>query len=331
MAITGKIIDLIEADLGVHVRKSGKWLFWHCPFHSDKTPSLGANTADNHWFCFSCRRGGGEGAWIKQHRNGKQTPGVWSSPMHLSQAAPLPEYNQPPNEIWQIRALTWMAEWQNVLWTMRGKPGRWHLYARGLKGRVIEPYQLGYNPYDRYEKLEDWGLEPCSPEDRYVFLPAGVCIPWMVGDLVWKLNMRRFEKKPKYHQVKGSHPGLFGAGTLRDHDIAVVVEGECDALLLEQEAGDLVGVCTLGSASSRTLDGCWLSYLIHCQKIILVGDNDPAGQDWVRSMGNLSRRMCWTKVPAGKDITEFWRKGGDLKGWIEALLHQIRGECEREV
>ena len=124
---------------------------------------------------------------------------------------------------------------------------------------------------------------------------------------------------------------VIGAGTLRDHDIAVVVEGEFDALLLEQEAGDLVGVCTLGSASSRTLDGCWLSYLIHCQKFILVGDSDPAGQDWVRSMGSLSRRMCWTKFPAGKDITEFWRMGGDLKGWVEAILHQIRGECEREV
>jgi DNA primase len=118
---------------------------------------------------------------------------------------------------------------------------------------------------------------------------------------------------------------------LKDHDIAFLVEGEFDALLLEQEAGDLIGVATLGSASNRNLDGRWLSYLLRCQRIVLVGDNDPAGLDWVKSMGNLSRRLCWTKVPAGKDITEYWRKGGDLKKWITELLSMIHASQNREV
>ncbi len=34
MAIIGNIINLIEEDLGAHARKSGKWFFWHCPFHT---------------------------------------------------------------------------------------------------------------------------------------------------------------------------------------------------------------------------------------------------------------------------------------------------------
>jgi hypothetical protein len=215
MAITGNIIDLIESDLCVHVRKSGKWLFWHCPFHSDKTPSLGANTADNHWFCFSCKRGGGSNAWIKQHRKGKPAPGSMPFSSYVLQPTLPPDNNQPPNEIWQIRALTLIAECQEKLWTMKGKPGRWHMYGRGLKGLVIEPFQLGYNPYDRYEKLEDWGLQLRSPDERYVYIPAGICIPWIVGDQVWKINFRRFDKLPKYLQVKGSHPGLFGAETLK--------------------------------------------------------------------------------------------------------------------
>jgi DNA primase len=310
MMTTESILGLIEMDLGPARQQKGRWYFWSCPFHQDRHPSLAATSDNDRWFCFSCRRGGGQAAWYRDYRHthlpagdGKLSP--------ATQFASLPvETNQLPNEIWQIRAFTLIAECQQKLWTMTGKPGRYHLYARGLKGLVIDPFQLGYNPNDRFEPLEDWGLEPRYATEQSVFIPAGVCIPWMVGDQVWKINFRRLGKTPKYLQVKGSRPGLFGAETLKDHDIAFLVEGEFDALLLEQEAGDLIGVATLGSASNRNLDGRWLSYL---------------------SMGNLSRRLCWTKVPAGKDITEYWRKGGDLKKWITELLSMIHASQNREV
>lgn len=332
MTQTESILDLIEMDLGPARQQKGRWYFWPCPFHQDRHPSLAATSDNDRWFCFSCRRGGGQAAWYRDYRH-TNLPASDKKPLAATHFASLPvETNQPPNEIWQIRAFTLIAEFQQKLWTMTGKPGRWHLYARGLKGLVIDPFQLGYNPYDRFEPLEDWGLEPHSASERSVYIPAGVCIPWVIGDQVWKINFRRLgDKTPKYMQIKGSRSGLFGADTLKDHDIAFMVEGEFDALLLEQEAGDLIGVATLGSASSRNLDGRWLSYLLRCQRIVLVGDNDPAGLDWVKSIGSLSRRLCWTKVPAGKDITEYWRKGGDLKKWVAALLSEIHASQNREV
>ncbi len=323
MAIAESLIELIEADLGAPRRKHGKWLFWNCPFHLDKNPSLGVDTADPHWFCFGCKRGGREKEWRTQYRKETSPARFRVSPLRRPVPAP-PDNNHPPSEIWQIRAQTWIATWKDVLWTPQGKPGRWYLYGRGLNGEVIKSFALGYNPHDRFEKLDDWGLEPRSPEEKCVFLPAGVCIPWIVDGQVWKLNFRRFDRLPKYLQVKGSRPGLFGANRLRDHAVAMMVEGEFDALLLEQEAGDLVGVCTLGSASSRAVDGRWLSYLMHCHKIILVGDGDAAGLNWVHSMGGISRRFCCASVPVGKDITEFWLKGGDLRQWVQALLEQIQ-------
>lgn len=322
MAIPENVIQLIESDLGAPRRKHGKWLFWNCPFHLDKTPSLGVDTSDPHWFCFSCKQGGREKEWRTQYRK-ESSPAQLRIPPLRRPLPALPDNSHPPSEIWQIRALTWVTEWQGALWTPAGKPGRWYLYQRGLKGKTMRDFWLGYNPYDRFEKLEDWGLKPRTADEKSVFLPAGVCIPWIVDSQVWKLNFRRFDRLPKYLQLKGSRPGLFGANRLRDHAVAMMVEGEFDALLLEQEAGDLVGVCTLGSASSRGMDGRWLFYLMHCQKIILVGDSDSAGLNWVRSMGGISRRFCCTKAPAGKDITEFWQKGGDLRAWVQALLDQI--------
>lgn len=323
MTQSESILDLIEMDLGPAKRHKGRWYFWSCPFHEDRHPSLGVTADNDRWFCFSCCKGGGPADWYELYRHTDAPVSETWQPVPARAAPSAVETNQPPNELWQIRALTLIADCQEKLWTMKGKPGRWHMYGRGLKGLVMEPFQLGYNPYDRYEKLEDWGLQPRSPDEQYVYIPTGICIPWTVGDQVWKINFRRLGKMPKYLQVKGSRPGLFGAETLKDHDIALLVEGEFDALLLEQEAGDLIGVATLGSASNRTLDGRWLSYLMRCQKIVLVGDNDPAGLAWVKSMGSLSRRLCWTKVPAGKDITEFWQKGGNLKAWAEALISMI--------
>ena len=233
MTQSESILDLIEMDLGPAKRQSGRWYFWSCPFHKDLHPSLGVTTDhdNDRWFCFSCRKGGGQAAWYQLYRHTDPPVNNSKQPARTNVVLLPVDHNQPPNELWQIRAFTLIAECQEKLWTMKGKPGRWHMYGRALKGLVMEPFQLGYNPYDRYEKLEDWGLEPRSQNERYVYIPAGICIPWIVGDQVWKINFRRLGKMPKYLQVKGSHPGLFGAETLKDHDIALLVEGEFDALL----------------------------------------------------------------------------------------------------
>jgi DNA primase len=105
--------------------------------------------------------------------------------------------------------------------------------------------------------------------------------------------------------------------------VIFLVEGEFDALLLTQLAGDLVGVCTLGSASSRKLDERWISHFLGSQKIILVGDNDRAGQDWASALGALNRRMRRVNVPAGKDITEFWQRKGQVRTWVTNTLSGI--------
>jgi DNA primase len=120
--------------------------------------------------------------------------------------------------------------------------------------------------------------------------------------------------------VKGSQPAVFRLKSIRDHPIAFLVEGEFDAMLLEQEAGDLVGVCTLGSASNRHLSSKWLSYFLGCQRIFLIGDDDKAGNDWANAISGLSHRLKQIHLPEGKDISDYWHLGGNLHIWVQETI-----------
>ena len=61
--------ELIEEDLGRPRKKSGRWVFWLCPFHPDrKTPSLAANLATDTWHCFGCDKGGDAITWLREFR-----------------------------------------------------------------------------------------------------------------------------------------------------------------------------------------------------------------------------------------------------------------------
>jgi DNA primase len=311
------VVHLIESDLGTPKKKSGRWWFWECPFHPDKHPSLGVSIVEGNWHCFQCGSGGDAGAWLWKYRHIKksqsQNRSIQIQPQQVEKAV------SPPNEIWQARAQVYIREWTANLWWTQRKNARWYLYGRGLKGEILQRGQVGYNPVNRFEPLENWGMKPASSDEKGVFIPAGICIPWLVDGKVWKINIRRSRAYPKYLQVKGSQPAVFGHESLKDHPTAIIVEGEFDAMLLEQEAGDLAGVCTLGSASSRHLSSQWLSYFLSCQRIFLVGDNDKAGRDWAEAISGLSHRLKQVQIPNGKDISEFWINGGNLHEWVQSI------------
>jgi DNA primase len=314
------LLQEIELDLGSPLRRSGRWVFWRCPFHADNTPSLGV-TADNaRWYCFSCSRGGDVRAWTREYRR-ERIPAPSETQQSICPMVAPEDYSSPPANVWQARAWNFLTDCQATLWRPVAQKARWGLYGRGLNGDTFTPTWIGYHPGDRFEPLDRWGLQPRSEKEKAVYLPAGLVIPWIIEDVVWKINIRRLgQQTPKYLQVKGSRPGLFGAHNLAGKSTVFIVEGEFDALLLQQEAGDLVGVCTFGSAGSRNLHPRWLSYFLACQRIYLVGDNDIAGQAWSEAMAAFSKRMRRVILPAGKDVTEFWLQGGDLRAWLQALI-----------
>jgi hypothetical protein len=110
-----------------------------------------------------------------------------------------------------------------------------------------------------------------------------------------------------------------------DHlDVVFITEGECDTLIVFQEVNDLVGACTLGSASGRLDIAEWGCQFIPIQHIITVYDNDAAGERGAQSWGSLGGRVKQAKVPEPyKDINEFFIAGGKVADWVMATLKSL--------
>jgi hypothetical protein len=59
---------LVQAS-GIELKKGGKDLLGHCPFHEDATASLVVTPAKNLWHCFGCGIGGGPIDWVMKRQD----------------------------------------------------------------------------------------------------------------------------------------------------------------------------------------------------------------------------------------------------------------------
>ena len=104
--------------------------------------------------------------------------------------------------------------------------------------------------------------------------------------------------------------------------IILLVESELDALLLNQEAGDLCGVVAMGSAQGKP-DVKTHEALTRAEMILVSLDSDDAGAKaatfWTETYGTRAKR--WPTVQ-GKDASEAWASGLDLRAWIRAGLNE---------
>ena len=301
---------LVERDLGRPVRREGRWLKWTCPFHADgRTPSLGV--AGNRWKCFGCGRSGDAIDWLHE-RDGLsfqeecEQLGALDLPLASGPTTNLqPSPSSGPSAAWQERAQKVVNACWAALWSETGARARIWLNRRGLLDETVQHWQLGFNPCDR--KL--FGL----------WVPRGIVIPCVVAGRFWYLKVRRAVGQPKYTQVSGGQVALYGAETLTGRNVAVVSEGEFDAMLLHQEAGDLLGVVTLGSAAARLPD-TWVPYLLGVRRLLVAYDTDTAGAEGAAMWQAVAPCMQRLLPLAGKDVTDFHLAGGDLRAWVRFAL-----------
>lgn len=228
-----------------------------------------------------------------------------------------------PGEAWRERAGVFLGSFQRMLAGPAGSSCReWLHGSRGLTEATVKEAGLGWNPADRFENLRPWVLrrEPTEyGKPRRVWLPAGLVIPCFAGGLLVRLRIRRPEPGdgPRYVVLSGSasSPLTLGKGSAW-----VVVESELDGLLLHQEAGDLVGVLSMGNAQSRPDQET--HQLLKAARLILVSlDTDAAGakEAWGWWKKHYPHAKRWP-VPVGKDPSEAMQKGLNLRSWVLAGL-----------
>ena len=231
-----------------------------------------------------------------------------------------------PAEEWQRQGLKVVALCEKQLWTERGERARAWLRGRGLKDNTLREWQVGYSS----------GLGQCPSVSGQtelgqwlagLWVPEGIVIPGLgVDGQLWYLKVRRPAGEPKYVQVKGSHPAL--VGRLKGKTTLLLTEGEFDAMLAWQEVGDLLDVATLGSAGADPTS--WLRWLLTYEHILVAYDVDKAGDEG-------AERLIWMprarrlRVPLevgkeGKDLSELFKAGGDLRAWLKCALLASGGQ-----
>ncbi len=328
---TFDLLPLVESDS--QVKRQGAYYIGPCPFCGG-TDRFNLKQTENgwRWFCRYCGEGKYHGAidYIMRRENlsfteavNKIAPGAAPSYPWLERARRAVEAKQEmakPGQRWQERGKEYVKECMANLWKPENRRALDWLTARGFIPETLQRYGIGYNPNDRNEPLATWGMTG----DGEVWLARGIVIPCASdsGELYYVKTRRPIQagsKEKKYIKVKGSKPGLFGHWNLRGAWLAIVTEGEFDCMILDQQAKDLAGVGTFGSAtdSPMNVDPDLLRWHTTAAYTCLVFDNDEQGQDGARRFQEHLPRVKIMNLPDGyKDLNEAHLAGLDLAGWL---------------
>lgn len=306
---------LVEQDLGPAPLRGGRAYLWKCPFHNEQKGYSLAVWQDGYRCFGACDTSGDAIDWLMNYRRlsfaeATEVLGERIDDKPRIERKCLKSPSEPPEWSWQRRAEYVVSQAEDTLWSDVGEPALNYLIGRGLTTRTIRAARLGYVPGD----FRGWRLI------EGMDVPCGITIPWFASGALWAVKVRRAYGTPKYQQIKGGNVnGLYGADELADGEVALFCEGEFDALIAGQEAGELVAPVTLSSATAM-LSSRWYAELTHYHTILVAYDRDPAGEKGAQRLLSISPRFREITVPQGNDITNFYLNGGDVYGWIEAQL-----------
>ncbi len=311
---------IVEQDLGPALGYSSHASLWKCPFHGERK-GMSLVVWPDGYRCFGkCQMSGDVFDWLQRYRHltFAEAVAALGDTHYRSPAArlhrPAPAV-MPPSEEWQDAAREVIEQAEECLWSSQGEGALDYLMdKRGLEARTIRQARLGLVPGEGRQWRTMGGMS----------VPCGITIPWITGETLWAVKVRRFEAEPKYGQIAGgSSGGLYGGEALVGVPAVLFTEGEFDALLAQQEADGLVTAVTLGSASNA-LNDRWALDLLTVPLILVAYDTDGAGMKGAARLRALSSRVHTIEVPKGKDITEFHQQGGDVFDWLAHELRRVR-------
>lgn len=331
VSISIPLAEAIERQIGPPQPRAGDRsarLWWSCPFHEDPNPSLCVEPGSQRFRCFGCGVQGDAIDFVRRLDPSLSffgAVGVLAGEMPRSSARrsrpakPPRRPEPPPPPAWHALAREIIELSEAVLWSQRGAQTRAYLTGgRGLSDDTIRAARLGF--WSRDERRS--GVFA----DRPVWIPHGIVIPWIEGEVIHAINIRRPDvQTPKYAMVRGSRRVLFpGRRAIVSGQPLIVAEGEFDCLLLAQELAGLASVVTLGSASGHPGSRV-LSALLSASPWLIAGDRDPAGDSsadgWIGRYGGCRR----VAPPVGKDWTEARAQGLDLRAWWSDCLSGSAG------
>jgi DNA primase len=181
------------------------------------------------------------------------------------------------------------------------------LLKRGINLDTIKKFSLGWNSGDLFDERATWGMVHEIKENgqlKRLWLPKGIVIPSYSNDgdpncsLLFKIKVRRDnwyngDSFPKYVEVSGSEQSLSIYGD-RSRPV-MIVESELDAILIQQEASQLVCCLALGGVGKKP-DAVTHAWLKRSRLILLSLDFDDVAKKrcafWMKLYSNLKLWPC---------------------------------------
>ena len=340
----------IVAEVGQYVtlKKDGRNFVGLCPFHTEKTPSFSVSSSKRIFKCFGCDAGGNvidflmkingqsfmEAFRTLATKCGVEIPAQLEDEMTGTPRLPRKEKDEytptdtrTPDEKWQARAEKFTNESHGNL--LENKEQLDWLASRGITIDTVKHFRLGWNPEKLFRPRSAWGLPEefweNSGKPKKLLIPAGLIVPCAAGNTIHRVIIRQIapkNPKQKYLNVTGcgNSPLIIPcrSGGSRPW---VIVETYLDAMLIWQEAGDMVNVMALGATASKP-DVEAFVLLKDAPYILNALDFDNAGAKawawWEETFPYIAER--WP-IPDGKDPGEYVQEfDGDIREWILAGL-----------
>ena len=292
---------------------------------------------ENRFFCRGCKRKGDEITFLMDFKGmkyvkackylgiqPKAATGRYSIPQghkwHPKPVKPM------PCDLWQKQTRLLIDRSMNML--RQNKTALdWLKSERGLTDETIKAASLGWNHSDVWRERSEFGLDTVinskTGKPKKVWVPAGLIIPYIIDDKVIRVRIRQSDPGAgdRYILLPGSdmRPMVWG----ENQKIICIVESELDGILINQLAGDLVGIIAIGTAQARPDDS--LDRILKSTGLILNSlDNDEAGAKeawtfWKRHYHQVKRWPC----VGGKDPGEMFNAGVGIRKWIDAGINKI--------
>lgn len=293
------IVEVVSDYLPL--QKAGRNFKALCPFHAEKTPSFFIFPERQSWHCFGACATGGDVFSFLMKREGIS----FGEALHLlagkAGVSLLPK-GQDESEVEELRQINKAAaEWYHrlLLDSPAAKEARDHLARRGISGKTIEDFQLGFS-LDSWQALGEHFTSKGYEERKLV--AAGLLVEKELGGsydlfrnrLMFPIRDARGRvigfgaraldnSSPKY--LNSPQTGVFDKSSalygierakaaIRQKNLAVVVEGYMDVLVAHQHGFHNV-VASLGTSLTEPQVGI-LKRLT--KNLALALDADAAGE-----------------------------------------------------
>ncbi|MCM1053659.1 MAG: DNA primase [Ruminococcus sp.] len=303
------IVDIISSYLPL--TQKGKNYFGVCPFHEDHSPSMSVSEEKQIYKCFSCGAAGNVFTFVSDYENVSFIEAVKivaekSGLNFVSDIRPKKQESFKKQE-YEIMSLA-LKYYQNNLNTKEGEIAKNYLKERALNDDAIKEFDIGlalgkeHNLHDLLLKknyplktLEDLGLINANGSNINDIFNYRIMFP--IHDLegnVIGFTGRIYNNSDQAKYINSKETSIFKKGeilfnyhraknAIKKNKTVIIVEGNMDAIRLS-----INGIKNVVALMGTSLTKNQINILKNLRaKIILMLDNDDAGEDATFNNGNI--------------------------------------------